>query len=164
MARQRASRLVDLNPGRGLLRVVFRLPIRVYRTRLGWLLGERFVLLTHIGRTSGLPRQVVLEVLRHDPTTDAYVVASAWGLKADWFRNIQKTPDIVIETGRRRSNATTERLPIGEAEGEFRSYARRHPLIARWAFPWVFGSSPRTDADFRALAERIPLVAVRPRR
>jgi hypothetical protein len=37
------------SPPRGLARLAFRLPIWLYRLRLGWLLGDRFLLLTHIG-------------------------------------------------------------------------------------------------------------------
>lgn len=157
-------RIVDIQPKRSLVRAVFRLPIWLYRAHLGWLLGNRFVLLTHIGRTSKLPRYAVLEVLRHDRTTDTSIIAAAWGEQADWFQNIQKTPEVVLRTGGRRLDATTERLSVLEAEHELRRYARRHPLIYRWGFPAVFGFSPKTDADWRALAESLPLVAVQPKR
>ncbi len=49
--------MVDTPPGK-VLRLGLRLPIWLYRARLGRLLGERFLLLTHIGRKSGLPRQI----------------------------------------------------------------------------------------------------------
>ena len=32
---------------------MFKLPLLLYRLRLGWLLGRRFMLLTHVGRRSG---------------------------------------------------------------------------------------------------------------
>jgi hypothetical protein len=35
---------------RGLLRVGLRVPLWAYRLHLGWLLGDRFLRLTHIGR------------------------------------------------------------------------------------------------------------------
>jgi deazaflavin-dependent oxidoreductase (nitroreductase family) len=156
--------LADLHPERGLLRVAFRLPIWLYRAHLGWLLGNRFVLLTHIGRTTRLTRQVVLEVLRHDRATDSYIIASAWGTKANWFQNIQKTPEVTINVGRQRLEATTERLPAELAKHEFQMYARRHPLIYRWGFMPIFGQRPTTDTEFRLLAESTPVVAVRPKR
>ena len=31
---------------------MFKLPLLLYRLRLGWLLGTRFMLLTHVGRHS----------------------------------------------------------------------------------------------------------------
>ena len=46
-------------PRTRLRRALFRAPIWLYRLGLGGLLGGRFLLLTHTGRTSGRPRQVV---------------------------------------------------------------------------------------------------------
>ena len=47
--------IIDAPPGKAL-RLGLRLPIWLYRLHLSWLLGERFLLLTHTGRNSGLPR------------------------------------------------------------------------------------------------------------
>ena len=84
--------LFDLDPSRGLLRFGLRFPVVLYRRHLGWLLGDRFLMLTHIGRKSGQPHQTVLEVVRHDGQTGEYVIASGWRGKSDWYRNLQKTP------------------------------------------------------------------------
>jgi hypothetical protein len=67
----------------GLLRLGFKLPIALYRARLGWLLGHRFLLLTHRGRKSGKIHQTVLEVVRYDPATRESVALSAWDARAD---------------------------------------------------------------------------------
>ena len=96
-------------PGR-FLRMVLRLPLWLYRLRLGFLLGRRFLLLTHTGRKSGLARQAVLEVVRHDRATGTYVVASGWGEGSDWFRNIQKTPNVVVTVGLEQFAAKAVRL------------------------------------------------------
>jgi hypothetical protein len=56
-------------PGRppsGLRRALLRAPIWLYRAGLGGLLGRRVLLLTHIGRSTGRARQVVLEVAARD--------------------------------------------------------------------------------------------------
>src|SRR5581483_6476732 len=71
---------------RGVARRLARLPIWLYRLGLGRLLGERFLMLTHIGRTSGRLRQTVVEVVRHDRLSDTYIIASGWGERADWYR------------------------------------------------------------------------------
>ena len=65
----------------GTLRLVFRLPIYLYRLNLGWLLGHRGLLLIHQGRKSGLLWETVLEVIRYDPATKESVVLSGWGRK-----------------------------------------------------------------------------------
>jgi hypothetical protein len=61
---------VTKRPPKGLLRLMLRLPIWLYRLRLGWLLGNRFLLLTHVGRKTGLPHQTVVEVVSHSSTKD----------------------------------------------------------------------------------------------
>jgi len=46
---------------KGALRYFFRLPVYLYRWHFGRLLGTRFLLLTHIGRSTGLRRQLFLK-------------------------------------------------------------------------------------------------------
>ncbi len=60
------EKIKDVQPPRGLARLGWRAPIWFYRLGLGGLLGRRFVLLNHIGRKSGQPRQAVLEVVHHN--------------------------------------------------------------------------------------------------
>jgi len=83
----------------GWLRRLLRAPIFLYRVGLGQLLGHRFLLLTHRGRRSGLPRQTVLEVLRFNARTRSAVVLSATGERADWFRNILAAPPLEVQIG-----------------------------------------------------------------
>jgi deazaflavin-dependent oxidoreductase (nitroreductase family) len=75
----------NVQPPAGSTRFLFRIPIHVYRLRLGWLFGSRLLLLNHIGRVSGKPRRTVLEVAEH--VDDGDVVASGWGPTAAWYRN-----------------------------------------------------------------------------
>ena len=48
---------------------IFKLPLLLYRLHLGWLLGKRFMQLTHVGRHSGKVRRTILAVLRFDAQT-----------------------------------------------------------------------------------------------
>jgi deazaflavin-dependent oxidoreductase (nitroreductase family) len=148
----------------GLKRWLLRLPIWLYRFGLGGLLGGRFVMLTHIGRKSGLPRQVVLEVVNHDAATDTYFIASGWGEKADWLRNIERTPHVLLDAGRRRFEATATRLSQAEAAEQFGLYARRHPAAIR-SLARVMLGQPFTGSaeDCHRLAQFVPVVALRRR-
>jgi deazaflavin-dependent oxidoreductase (nitroreductase family) len=149
----------------GALRLLLRLPIWLYRAHMGWLLGDRFLMLTHIGRKSRRPHQTVLEVVRHDRATGAYVIPSGWGEQADWLRNIQKTPNVLVDAGGRRFEATATRLSVEEVEWELRDYARRHPLAFRGLASLLAGRrSIETNEAFRLLARSIPMVVLRPRR
>ena len=78
------------------MRLFFRAPIYLYRFGLGWLMSGRLLMLTHIGRKSGQPRYAVLEVARHDEPSGVFLVPAAFGRKSDWYRNILKTPEVVV--------------------------------------------------------------------
>ncbi len=148
---------------RGFLRWLARLPITLYRLRLGWLFGNRFLLLHHVGRKTGLPRRVVLEVVNHDRQSGSYVVAAAWGHRADWLRNLEAHPRAAIEVGLRRMEVGAQRLDPEEAERVFREYARRYPFALR-ILSRVMGYPVRgTEEDIQQLAELVPLVRLSPR-
>jgi deazaflavin-dependent oxidoreductase (nitroreductase family) len=141
-----------------------RLPILLYRLGLGGLLGGRMLLLTHRGRTSGQVRRTVLEVVAHDPASGAYMVASGWGGKADWFRNIQQTPRVSVTVGGRRFPAVARQLSPAAAGPVLADYARQHPVAFRALAPLLLGQAVDRDLpDPQALAQVVPLVALEPR-
>jgi deazaflavin-dependent oxidoreductase (nitroreductase family) len=145
------------------MRFLLRLPIWLYRLRLGWLLGDRFLMFRHTGRKSGLPRYTVVEVVRHDEATGSYVIASGWGESSDWFRNIQKDPEVVLHTGRRRVPARAERLSVNEAAAELRGYAERHPQAFRALTRMMAGEALEgTAEESRRLAGDVPVVKMTP--
>jgi deazaflavin-dependent oxidoreductase (nitroreductase family) len=112
-------------------RTLMRAPIWIYRARLGFLFGSRLLMLEHIGRTTGLPRQVILEVVDH-PTPDTYVVPSGFGDRAQWFRNVQANPRVRVHaSGRAPTPATARVLGQQEADRALSAYRRRHPMA--WA-------------------------------
>ena len=76
-------------PGR-LARFFFRMPIWLYRLKLGGLLGKRFVMFTHKGRRTGKPHDTIVEVVRYDEQTDSFLIASGWGETSDWVLNVKK--------------------------------------------------------------------------
>lgn len=164
MPRKKPKPLADTDPSRGLLRMAVRLPIWLYRARLGWLLGDRFLMLTHIGRNSGLPRHAVVEVVRHDKASGAYTIASGWGERADWFRNIRKTPAVVVQVGNRRFEATATRLSVAAAERELLDYAHRHPIAFRELSSLMTGQRlKRSEENCQRMAQLIPLVVLYPK-
>ena len=157
------KKIADVKPPRGFNRSLWRLPIFLFRTPLGWLLGGHFLLLTHTGRVSGLPRQTVLEIIRHDKENNTIFVVSGWGEKSDWYRNIKKTPEVTIQVGFRHLDAIAERLPLEDAEREILDYARRYPRMLR-SLARVMGYHVEdTEDEYRALAGLVPIIAFRPR-
>lgn len=153
-----------VKPPTGLARLAFRFPIYLFRAGLGGLLGSRFLLLNHIGRKSGLPRQAVLEVVDYDQATDTYFVASGYGRSSQWFRNIQANPEVTIQVGRRKLAVTAEIFEPEESGEMMVQYAQRHPRAARSLSRLIGYQVDGSPAGYRQIAaEHIPFVALRPR-
>jgi deazaflavin-dependent oxidoreductase (nitroreductase family) len=154
--------IVDSPPGK-VLRFGLRLPIWFYRARFGWMLGDRFLLLNHTGRKSGLLRQTVIEVVQHDKTVDTYYVVSGWGEKSDWYRNIRKDPSVVIQTGRRTFRSTAEFIPVEKAIEIVQTYAQDHPFAFNELSRMFLGERLESSIDTpKWLAEKMPMVAFTP--
>ena len=152
----------QVKPPRGLSRLLYRLPILLHQASLGWLFGKRFLLLTHTGRISGLPRQAVLEVIRYDEHSESYYVVSAFGEQADWFRNIQLTPEVEITVGRYCMGALAETIPQEDAEWELLDYVRRSPLAARLLPSLIGYHVDGSEEGYRALARQLKIVRFSP--
>ena len=114
--------------GAGLLRSrrLMRAPIWLYRARLGFLFGNRLLMLEHTGRRSGLKRYTVLEVLEQ-PESNVYIVASGFGRRAQWFRNVQADSAVRVSVGPHVSvPADARTLDQAEADAALCAYADRH--------------------------------------
>ncbi len=81
-------------PGR-LVLAVFRLPLPMYRRGWGWLLGNTFLVVSHIGRRSGQVRDTAAMVLTYHPATREAVICSVWGENTDWIRNMRARPAVL---------------------------------------------------------------------
>lgn len=114
-------------------RRLVRAPIWLYRARLGFLFGSRMLMLEHIGRQSGARRYVVLEVIDH-PTPDTYVIASGFGTRAQWFRNVRANRQVrVFVAGHAPAPATARLLTPAEADTTLNAY--RAPTPPRMGRP-----------------------------
>ncbi|GAU67848.1 hypothetical protein SSP35_05_04150 [Streptomyces sp. NBRC 110611] len=144
----------------GWRRFLLRLPIRLYRARLGRLLGRRFLLLEHIGRKSGKLRRVVVEVVaRDDPCRPSWTVASGFGPQAAWYRNLRARPQATIQTGTQRHDVVAHFLSPEEGGELMARYAVRHPRTARRLSAFMgFEVTDGTAEEFRRVGTSIPFV------
>lgn len=156
------EKIHNVNPPRGVFRWLARLPIWLYRFHLGWVLGDRFLMLTHIGRKSGLPRQVVLEVVQHDIITNTYHVAVGFGEQSDWYRNVLKTPEVLVQSGRQQLAARAERLPPDIAASILVNYAHRHPKAINEIVRVMGYRLDGTQEDYASLGRILPIIALNP--
>src|ERR1700751_4718405 len=113
------------------LRPVFRAPVYLYRWKCGWLLGHRFLLVTHVGRRTGQRRHPVLEVMEYRKEGPEAVVMSAFGRNADWLRNIEATSSPAVVIGSRRFIASYRFLDEEDAMRVVAGYEHRNRLITR---------------------------------
>jgi deazaflavin-dependent oxidoreductase (nitroreductase family) len=143
----------------GLMRVRWfvRAPVWAYRARLGFVFGSRLLMLEHTGRTTGARRYVVLEVIGRIGR-NGYVVASGFGERAQWLRNIRADPRVQIYLGGHRPVTATARvLGRDEAARVLAGYANAHPRA--WAaFALVLEHTLGTPVGGDATA--LPLVAL----
>ncbi len=109
---------------------LMRLPIPIYRAGLGWLLGRRLVMIEHRGRVSGEPRFVVVEVVERDGTS--LRVASGFGTRAQWYRNLRANGVAFLSTGRvRRERVGVSLLDEDASALVLERYGRQHPAAWR---------------------------------
>lgn len=108
-----------------------RLPIWLFRHGLGPLAGGRLLLLEVVGRRSGEPRHVCLEVVER-PSPERIVIASGFGESAQWYRNLRARPECFVSIDRcRRVPARARFMPAAEAEATLARYRRDHPKAWR---------------------------------
>jgi deazaflavin-dependent oxidoreductase (nitroreductase family) len=139
-----------------------RFMLALFRLGLGrWVnawpsVGGRIMVLTHVGRKTGIRRRTPLNYAVVDG--DVYCLAG-FGSSSDWYRNLLANPEVEIW------------LPDGWWAGsasdvsgsERRMDLLREVLIASGFAAWLAGIRPRTDSDpkFAAVTEEYRLLRIR---
>jgi deazaflavin-dependent oxidoreductase (nitroreductase family) len=148
------------------LRAAFGAPNRVYEAGFGWVLGHRFLRLTHTGRRSGRQHHVVVEVVRYDRRTGEATVVSGFGPLADWYRNVTAGGPALVDFGRGPRPARHRVLSPTEAEQVYAAYERRNVLISplvRWTLTALLGwRYDGSVAARRRMVGELPMLAFRP--
>lgn len=139
-------------------RTLARLPVHLYRVGLGRLFGTRFLMLTHTGRSSGRPRQVVIEVVAHDDRERSWTVASGYGTQSQWYQNLRHSPSGTVQTGGHRYQVSAQFLSPEEGAEIMAAYAPHHPRVARQLCHYLGLPSDGTPDSFRAAGRQIPFV------
>jgi deazaflavin-dependent oxidoreductase (nitroreductase family) len=146
---------------------LYRAPLRLHRLGirgLERLIGIDWIVLTMRGRRSGVPREVMLDVIGHDDATDTWYVQPADGRRANWFQNLLATPTATVEVRGRRFEATAIDVTGPEGAEVILRFIRTHPLYARlivWFIPYV-DSIDHPDETLRAKLKTVPVMALRP--
>ena len=150
------------NPPRGIRKIPWRLPIWLYRIHLGWIFGHRALLLMHKGRLSGKIRFAVLEVIKYDKENNIHYVASGFGEKSDWYKNLVKEPKVTIETGGKNFPVQARIKEEEEAQEIFSEYMERYPNAIKNLAKLVGYDIGESDQDTLDFLRMIPVVAFIP--
>jgi deazaflavin-dependent oxidoreductase (nitroreductase family) len=123
-------------------RWLVRLPIYLFRARLGFIFGHRLIMLEHFGRKTGKRRYAILELIGQKPGT--YFVVSGFGEHADWLRNVRANPRVTVTVGSARGiPAVAKRLEPAAGTVILGDYAERYPRTWQALTPVLKGLSGR---------------------
>lgn len=142
------------------MKALLDVPVWLYRWRLGALMLGRIVVVVHRGRKSGRRYESGLEVI--DREAGEIFCFSAWGERADWYRNIAAGGVEELWDCSRRSAASFRRLEPEEAYGILSAYEQHHRSAARFFFPRMYPGYDFTQSSRRALAQQSVVVGFRP--
>ena len=145
-------------PPRGLEAFFWRAPISFYRIGLGGLFGQRFLLLNHLGRKSGLPRQALLEVVHRD--AENYYIVSGFGEKSQWFKNITHTPQVKFQVGRKKFETVVKRLSVAGASEILHHYAEEHPRSLQELAKLMGFDYEGSEENLQEMANLLPVFAL----
>jgi deazaflavin-dependent oxidoreductase (nitroreductase family) len=112
-------------------RILFRLlklpPRLLYAIGLGNTYGRLVLLLATRGRRTGKPRVTPLQYEQVDGT---FIIASARGTQADWFRNVLADPHVEVQVRRSHFSGIAETcVEAGHIADFLELRLRRHPRM-----------------------------------
>jgi len=106
---------------------VQRIHQRLYDSGRGWIVGWLILLLRHTGRKSG---KQYATPLQYERIGEDYCIGAARGAQADWFRNVQANPQVIVSVGRETFQALAEPVSDPEQVADFLAYRlKRHPFM-----------------------------------
>ncbi len=140
----------------------FKLPLFFYHLGLGEIFGKRFMMLRHIGRKSGKAYESVLAVVGFDPKTQEIKAVSPWS-SSNWFRNIQASPAVEVQTAGMRYAPQQRFLSPEEIASAFLEFRRQYPVFSRMVARIPGWNIDSTYEEFLELARTLRGVAFTPK-
>lgn len=147
-----------------LLKFFFKTPLLMHKLGFGgWerLIGAQWMLITTIGRKTGKRRETMVDVMDYNEANDTYYIEAAYGMRADWYKNIQSNPIFEAQVGRRKFKARAGALTTeGAAELLVRFY-RQKPAYTRSVMAMA-GMKFKDENELREMGKNLTLLAVKP--
>jgi len=135
----------------------------------GWIngwpeVGGRILVLTHIGRKSGIRRQTPVNYTRIGD--DLYITAG-FGQLSDWYRNLRANPQVEVwlpeEPWWKLQHSWWSGIAEDISDDPGRLKILRQVLIASGFAAWAVGINPKTISDdqLAAMTETYRLIRIR---
>ena len=105
---------------------VFKLPMPLYRRGWGWLLGDTFLLLVHVGRKTGKLHSTVAMALTYDAETHEAVICSVWVRTPTGFATFESTRRCRSQIARESFTPDQRFLSEDESLAVAVEFRRRH--------------------------------------
>ncbi len=120
----------DLYPDKQWEKMLYKFPIIAWRLGLGPILGRYIMIITHIGRKTGIPRRTAVEF--HIMNGIKYIPC-AFGVKSQWYRNIMANPRVTIQTSEGTEQMTAVRINQDEELiSVIEMILDRNPSLMNW--------------------------------
>jgi deazaflavin-dependent oxidoreductase (nitroreductase family) len=116
-------------PSSWLLKQAFKMPIPMWRIGLGFLVGKLFMIMTTTGRKSGQPRPTAIEFHKYAGRKYVY---SAFGEKADWYKNILADQRVTIQTASGTEHVIARRIVSERELTEAFEFVTNNPTMKKW--------------------------------
>jgi deazaflavin-dependent oxidoreductase (nitroreductase family) len=126
--------MMALYPKTEWMRLLFRAPILSWRLGLGPLVGKVAMILTTIGRKTGLPRHTMVEC--HTINGKKYAPC-AYGEKADYYQNILVDPRVTVQSADGTQSMIASRVTSDE---ELTAFFRHGMDFAPGMLTWYLES------------------------
>jgi deazaflavin-dependent oxidoreductase (nitroreductase family) len=119
------------------------------------------LLLTTIGRKSGLPR---VTPLQFEDIEGTVYIGSARGQESDWFKNILANPQVHVQIQQREFDAIAEAVIETKRVADFIELRiKRHPVMLRLIMLVADGLPPNfTHAQLEKYCEKRTMVILQP--
>jgi deazaflavin-dependent oxidoreductase (nitroreductase family) len=143
---------------------VFRLlkfpPRMLYAIGLGAAYGRVVLLLTTRGRRTGKSR---ITPLQYEQVNGTFVVASARGARADWYRNVIADPRVEVRVRRSRFSGIAETCTDPVRVADFLELRlERHPRMVGRILRLRGVPAHPTRAQLESYASRLVMVTIAP--
>jgi deazaflavin-dependent oxidoreductase (nitroreductase family) len=145
---------------RFFLRFIKLPPQLAYALGFGPIYGRIVLLLTTIGRKSGLPR---VTPLQYEEVDGVIYVAAARGQKADWFRNIVANSHVEVRVKDKHIRGLAEPITEVSRIADFLELRlERHPRMIGKMFQAQGLPAQPNRAQLEAYAAKRAMVVIRP--